>query len=875
MLSLNAELETAFGRAVLELRHIVRIRVGVRRYLTVADYTVGATDTVTVTLNGTPTTVTEGTDFTAADSDAETARAIAEALTNADAGFNAYAQDAVVTIVGPHDAATFTIASSDTSAWDESGTAFLDGVASFIDGDQVLFGYAPVIASVSPFAVELDPVERTLMKIGDVDVVFDGSGAFRNLNTLFPDLIGKVVEIRIGEASVSEVNFGPYAIAQIEDIVPSLSGEVLVKCSDVGALLATQEVRVDIVQRHPLEAIEQILIAAGVDSALYDATTLDPTQYPTIGHFVVSRHNLFNSKGSMWRKTGADARMSDPVNALDLVNGLLRLLDGSFLPDESGVYAFALYDSTATSVGAWDETIEYQQAHTALRTTTHVIVEGARRPVDDRQGLIEIEDRTASARFTSDGGSPRRRTKRLKSDWLLGLAWLSADISSSGTLLELRNVCAVGIAGTRPSSAPGVLPITQATNTSLSATRPAYFLIFDEDGNIEAVRCEAVTLNGTINRQTPQHFGGSNRGWYIADFTIASGGRGLFGTTAQYWYYRRAAGGVGGPLVYDITMAVWAAERKLARLANGMPEVDFETDHRRFAGQLSDIIALPHSRYLEPGIDGATTAELFEIVRKELKNNGIGWRVARAGTAPFLPTWTPQVPPVPNPFPTPEYISTESLQLDGSDDYVDLGSVTTLDAVTEFTISGWYRSVGSLPSNGGLLARHDSGAEQIYIEVRSGELYVEIGNATYTQVTTDTPISQDTWHFISVVYTGSALRFYIDGVHDASLSTTGTLPSSMPSGGGSNMRFGAHSDSPDGTYHACRLDNWAVFAIAATATEVDGDLYGLRAPLDLNALPSFTAPDHWWTFDNHYNDLNDGAHGTPSGGPFFHGDNAP
>lgn len=103
----------------------------------------GATDTVTLTVNGgAPTVLTEGADFNAVVSNAETAIQIAAAINTAAIGLVAtYSGDFVYVAAGTTPAGTpvrtFTIASSDTSAWTPEPFAFIGNVRTLTNGQTV------------------------------------------------------------------------------------------------------------------------------------------------------------------------------------------------------------------------------------------------------------------------------------------------------------------------------------------------------------------------------------------------------------------------------------------------------------------------------------------------------------------------------------------------------------------------------------------------------------------------------------------------------------------------------------------------------------------------------------------------------------------
>jgi len=90
-------------------------RTGIR----VVDFSNGSGDTVTVTVDGTATVLTDGVEFTAAISDAETAIRIADAINTAAIGVTASVeQNGVDVFVAPGAGVTaLTIATGDATAW--------------------------------------------------------------------------------------------------------------------------------------------------------------------------------------------------------------------------------------------------------------------------------------------------------------------------------------------------------------------------------------------------------------------------------------------------------------------------------------------------------------------------------------------------------------------------------------------------------------------------------------------------------------------------------------------------------------------------------------------------------------------------------------
>jgi hypothetical protein len=87
----------------------------------VIDFAKGAGDTITLTVNGAPTVLTEGANFLAATSDIVTAASIAAAITSSAAGVTAQRVGEVVYVVPGATVTSLTLASSDPEAWSVYG----------------------------------------------------------------------------------------------------------------------------------------------------------------------------------------------------------------------------------------------------------------------------------------------------------------------------------------------------------------------------------------------------------------------------------------------------------------------------------------------------------------------------------------------------------------------------------------------------------------------------------------------------------------------------------------------------------------------------------------------------------------------------------
>lgn len=919
----DAWLEQA-EQLTLEPIYLVEFDVGSRVVFEVVDGASGGGETATITYDGTPYTITEGADFVAEISNETCAERMALAwLDILPEGVNVFPLGRKIYAVIDRDHLIGS-STSNSAAWT---TKISTEQPKFVTGHVPYGDYDAAIAQVGSYGIDIDPIARGVARTGERELQFDDDGpgcVVRTLMSEYPDLAGKVVRLWLGFHEIDEADFVADGVYIIQDAFqPPYTPAINIRMQDVASKLEGTKVRVDVVNRHPLEAVQKILEAAGVPPALYDATTLDPTQYPDIGHVCVSRHSFglgwtgvdgkssgvtVGPRGSTGKRNargvyafkrtfperGDFGTIAEPVDALDLLNDLLQLLDGSFAPGDDGVYRFLRYDKNATVVAEisaeeishFDQTEKWPAAH------NHIEVKGPHN-LNGNSVLYEVEDRFAQARRATAGGQGQRRTLSVESEWLTGVAFLSGTLpigAGVGATMQVRHAQANGFSGLRAAAEPqeNASPpaFVQDVNTDCTAARPVYLYIFHTtDGRREFVRCDAAA---PVEVRASEGLAV----WYLADFTVAE--RGLFGTTAQDWdannpnpnYSGRVES--GQILIADVTLSVNLADRKVDRLAAGLPPVGFRMGLEGFKYQPGDLISVVHPNYFDQGLDGTgqspftgnTEVAIFEILRKEPEitgpGPGVNFYAALSHYSTFRPI-TPWYPPPPPPPPAGQIENEYSLQLDGVDDYVDYGNVTTLDGADSAVWAGWVRILGSLHT-GEVVGRATTGNEQFSLQIRGGNIALEIGAGVAETVTVDGPLTLNTWHHVAVIFDGPVtknVQIYLDGALVPSI-TTGVVPSSMPAPAGpSALRIGANGLAPtvDGEYLGARLDEWVMGAKMGApfdATDV-AQLYnqGSLARPSTNTNP----PDHWWRFEQHVDDVLGGVTAQAVGSaPFFSSD---
>ncbi|MBT6336091.1 DUF2341 domain-containing protein [Candidatus Woesearchaeota archaeon] len=121
------------------------------------------------------------------------------------------------------------------------------------------------------------------------------------------------------------------------------------------------------------------------------------------------------------------------------------------------------------------------------------------------------------------------------------------------------------------------------------------------------------------------------------------------------------------------------------------------------------------------------------------------------------------------------------VHLDGINDYLLINHNETNSLTNNFTLSAWINKRGGLAGGSYpmIIAKANSHADAQY------EFYLYEGNeiafyssdfsTDWTTVVADTTLSNNIWHSITVVYSNNQAQFYLDGVADGVVATSGTI----------------------------------------------------------------------------------------------------
>jgi len=199
---------------------------------------------------------------------------------------------------------------------------------------------------------------------------------------------------------------------------------------------------------------------------------------------------------------------------------------------------------------------------------------------------------------------------------------------------------------------------------------------------------------------------------------------------------------------------------------------------------------------------------------------------------------------------------------DGVNDQISLGSLSSLNSISQFSISFWFKaspdnSSGQIFGAWGAVANNNIGVSPnydldiFYFIVRNGS-----GTASLQVSSMSTYAPANTWNHVVVTFDGGDREIYINGVSRA--SDTGVAPSTTSATCGDTVAWG----NREGNFLEGFIDEGYIFDKVLSASEI-ADLYNADTPQDisisnqLSYLHEGTGAD--WSGNNNLATLQSGA----------------
>ena len=186
--------------------------------------------------------------------------------------------------------------------------------------------------------------------------------------------------------------------------------------------------------------------------------------------------------------------------------------------------------------------------------------------------------------------------------------------------------------------------------------------------------------------------------------------------------------------------------------------------------------------------------------------------------------------------------SNYSLSFDGTDDYVDLGNLSSIGIsnASAASVSMWFKKDG----NGNyILFELKEGASRVAIQsYLSNSLYIYINGVSYNVATT---VANNEWHNIILAFDGTGasnadrLKLYFNGSNITGGTYSGTVPTAV--GAFTSSMTSNLGRTPTTAYFDGKIDETAIWSSALTQAQVI-QVYNNGYPAALTSL----SPVSWW-----------------------------
>lgn len=483
----------------------------------------------------------------------------------------------------------------------------------------------PALLRVDSISAKFDPVDRKT-QMGRMSVTVSDAWLRPILSS--NRLKGSKVTLLYGDKETPHTSFASTSFVKLftgvyDDELPDPSGEtVVIECLDTWTVIADAGIRGAWEHDHPMEVIEDIISTKlGIDSSLFDATSLDPSDSA----------NAANSHLCIFRAQPAstavvpDSTVWTSTSGFELVSELMQITDAGLFVNEDGKMTVKVFDATEASVADWDDSVisdlrQVDNGGENMINRVSIAVAGSGTNALGVNGQVyRVDYHYTQDDTTSQGdhaassivGSERIVEKPIENPWIMGgVGQLRIAIDNSTTSIRFWN--GYGMAGMR-----SFLPTaSQPADAKPSASRPVYLMIQNDDGfGYEIVKVTSAFLN-TSN---------TTRWWAYADpyqdppvAVAVADGHEIFATVARGQMGTSAVSHIQYAEVIDITAAEFMASRLIERYGDsGAPTIEVDLPISEFAVQIGELVTVTWPRYLSYNTDGLTTSTKWQVIGKE------------------------------------------------------------------------------------------------------------------------------------------------------------------------------------------------------------------------------------------------------------------
>ncbi len=187
----------------------------------------------------------------------------------------------------------------------------------------------------------------------------------------------------------------------------------------------------------------------------------------------------------------------------------------------------------------------------------------------------------------------------------------------------------------------------------------------------------------------------------------------------------------------------------------------------------------------------------------------------------------------------PPFVNSQSILLDGVDDYVDIGNLSAISNTSTFSVSTWFKTNNI--SSQTFLWSQGSGSSQLFAPSISTKDLIVFSGSSSIFVRRNNVFNSTDWFNLVVVYNGSLtnaerIKLYLNGSLLVT-SVSGTIPTTTPTFT-TNVKIGGITYLTNYTFNG-NIDETSFFNNALSQTDVN-TIYGSGVPSDVSTISGIT-----------------------------------
>ena len=195
---------------------------------------------------------------------------------------------------------------------------------------------------------------------------------------------------------------------------------------------------------------------------------------------------------------------------------------------------------------------------------------------------------------------------------------------------------------------------------------------------------------------------------------------------------------------------------------------------------------------------------------------------------------------------TPPFSNTKSILLDGVDDYVTFGNMSSFSGATQFTFSGWYKfnSVPARESIFSILVDNNNFFDVLMYDSLT-YIQLKVGGTSQSIQFNSSFFTSNQWAHLVVAYDNTQstnrekLKVYINNV-DIYYNISTAITSALPTG--TNTVTIGETSRLSGVFLSGNADECAVFNTQLSASDVT-TIWNNGVPSDISSINGLT---NWW-----------------------------